>query len=395
MSAISTWLLLVLSGLLLLLVCVLFIQVLCALLPRRREPRVPAMRPALAVLVPAHDEAAGIGRTLRSVRLQLTPGDRLLVVADNCSDDTAGIAAAAGAEVVERHDPIRRGKGYALDFGIRHLQVDPPALVVMVDADCELDAGAIGRIACASAATGRPVQALYLMKSPSSANTMMAIAEFAQLLKNLVRPLGNLRIGLPCQLMGTGMAFPWQLIQSMRLASGHLVEDMKMGIDCAEAGRPPLFCPEARVSSYFPVNRQGAQSQRTRWEHGHLGMIIGEAPRLLVKGILRRDIGVLTLAMDMCVPPLALLSLGVLGTCGLGGILYLVAGVRLPLLVALLALGMLAAAVLMAWARFGRQYLTLADLARAPLYVIGKVPMYLKFIARRQAEWVRSRRDGG
>ena len=395
MSAILSWLLLIFTGLLLLPVSVLLIQVVCAVLPGRRERSAAAARPALAVLVPAHDESAGIDTTLRSVQSQLGPDDRLVVVADNCSDDTASVAAAAGAEVLERHDPIHRGKGYALDFGIRHLKANPPALVVIVDADCQLAIGAIDRIARISAATGGPVQALYLMKSPASANAVLAIAEFAQLIKNLVRPLGYLRIGLPCQLMGTGMAFPWQLIQVMQLASGHLVEDMKMGIDCAEAGRPPLFCPEAMVTSFFPVNQQGAESQRTRWEHGHLAMIIGEAPRLLLKGILGRDVGVLALAVDMCIPPLALLSLAVLGGCGLGGLLYLLAGDPLPLQVALLAIGALATAVLAAWVRFGRQYLSLADLARAPLYVFGKVPMYLKFLVRRQVEWVRSKRDEG
>lgn len=395
MSAVCGWLLLVFAGLLLLPACVLLLQVMCAVLPRREAAPAAAARPALAVLVPAHDEAAGIEMTLRSVRLQLGPGDRLVVVADNCSDDTAGVAAAAGAEVVVRHDPLRRGKGYALDCGIRHLRDAPPALVIVVDADCQLGAGAIDRIARISAATGRPVQALYLMKSPWSANAMMAIAEFAQLIKNLVRPLGYLRIGLPCQLMGTGMAFPWPLIQAMQLASGHLVEDLKMGIDCAEAGRPPLFCPEAMVTSRFPANRQGAQSQRTRWEHGHLAMIIGEAPRLLLKGVLRRDIGVLALAMDMCIPPLALLGLAALGAWGMGGVLYFLAGDPLPLWIASLALGALALAVLAAWIRFGRRHLSLADLARAPLYVLCKVPMYLKFIVRRQAEWVRSRRDEG
>ena len=74
---------------------VLLIQVLAAVLPERSDnarAALPALRPQVAVLVPAHDEAVGIGATLRSLLAQLAPGDRLLVVADNCSDDTAAIA---------------------------------------------------------------------------------------------------------------------------------------------------------------------------------------------------------------------------------------------------------------------------------------------------------------
>src|SRR5271154_6653482 len=58
----------------------------------------------IAVLVPAHNESSGLVDTLNDVKKQLHSGDRLLVVADNCTDDTAAIAKAAGAEVTERHD---------------------------------------------------------------------------------------------------------------------------------------------------------------------------------------------------------------------------------------------------------------------------------------------------
>jgi hypothetical protein len=58
-----------------------------------------------------------------------------------------GIAARAGAEVIERFDPDRRGKGYALDFGVRHLSTRPPEIVVIVDADCIVEGDAIDRLA--------------------------------------------------------------------------------------------------------------------------------------------------------------------------------------------------------------------------------------------------------
>ena len=154
-----------------------------------------AARPRTAVLVPAHDEAAGIAASLATIVPQLAPGDRLVVVADNCSDDTARVAAAAGAEAIRRDDPERRGKGYALDFGVRHLAADAPGVVVIVDADCVLHPGSLGRIATTCVASGRPVQALYLMRSPPGAPLSTRISEFAWAVRNLVRPLGALRLG--------------------------------------------------------------------------------------------------------------------------------------------------------------------------------------------------------
>ena len=119
---------------------VLLLQVLAGRLARRRLDGSAARRPAragtLAVLMPAHDEAGGIEPAIRAVLAQLAAGDRLLVVADNCSDATAAVARAAGAEVIERSDRVRRGKGYALDHGVRWLEQAPPAAVVILDADC-------------------------------------------------------------------------------------------------------------------------------------------------------------------------------------------------------------------------------------------------------------------
>ncbi|WP_288501187.1 glycosyltransferase family 2 protein, partial [uncultured Pseudomonas sp.] len=199
-------------------VLVLLGQVLLAYLPARAQPAAAWTRPQVAVLVPAHDEASIIGATLASLVPQLQAGDRLLVVADNCSDDTARRAEEGGAEVVVRQDALRRGKGYALDFGMRHLAADPRQVVIIVDADCRAEKGALEQLARRCAQSGRPVQALYLMKAPAGAGLKVQVAEFAWRVKNLVRPRGWARVGLPCQLMGSGMAFPWQDLAAVDLA---------------------------------------------------------------------------------------------------------------------------------------------------------------------------------
>ncbi|MBD2750536.1 glycosyltransferase [Microvirga sp. BT688] len=166
-----------------------------------------SIRPGpIAVIVPAHNEEAGILPTLQDIEAQLRPGDRLLVVANNCSDNTAAVARAVGAEVSERHDPDHRGKGYALDWGMRHLRQDPPETVIIIDADRRVAPGTVLTLAQAALATGRPTQALNIMKS-ARAGPRRRVQELAWVLKNYVRPLGLARFGLPCQLMGTGMAF--------------------------------------------------------------------------------------------------------------------------------------------------------------------------------------------
>jgi glycosyltransferase involved in cell wall biosynthesis len=135
-----------------------------------------------------------------------------VVVADNCSDDTAAIASAEGAEVIVRVDPTLRGKSYAVNFAIRHLERNRPDIVIVVDADCSIARGSIDQLARLCARTGRPVQALCLMRAPVNSRVTTRIGEFAWAVKNQVRPVGLHRLGLPCQLMGAGMALPWSRI---------------------------------------------------------------------------------------------------------------------------------------------------------------------------------------
>ena len=406
MSGLISALLLAATALLALPALVLWVQVMAARAPRASDALGTAQpaevkdgdprpqRPQLAVLVPAHNEAAGIAESLASVHCQLLPGDRLLVVADNCSDETAAMSLLAGAEVIERHDPQHRGKGYALDFGVRHLEADPPQFLVMLDADCCLAPGSLDVLLARCNQSGRPVQSMYLMQAPPGARLQLRFAEFAWRVKNQVRPLGAWRLGGPCQLMGSGMAFPWQLIRGAPLAGAHLVEDMQLGADLALAGQAPLFVPQALVTSRFPDTALAALAQRKRWEHGHLSTILQSVPALLAAGLRRADRQLLSLAADMLVPPLALLLLlsVLLATVNLGAWMWV--GAIAPLAVSLLSLTLIASAAASAWYRFGAGTVSSGELLLAPLYALRKLPVYASFVLRRQTQWVRAKRDG-
>ena len=354
-----------------------------------------ALRSTVAVLMPAHDEAGGVAGPIAAVLAQLSPKDRLLVVADNCSDLTAAVARAAGAEVVERHDAVRRGKGYALHFGVRHLSSAPPDVVVVVDADCIVAPGALDRIVALSADSGRPVQSLYLMRAPPDAPLTTRIAEFAWLFKNQVRATGFRRLGLPCPLMGSGMAFPWALIIAAPLASGHIVEDLQLGLELTAQGTPPLFCPGALVSSVFPSTRAGLATQRTRWEHGHVGVIFEMAPRLMWMAIRQGRWALVAMVMDLCVPPLASLAMAMLFVGVASAVFAATGGALAPLLVATVTLIVWTLTVGSAWRAFGRDILTLRELASIPAYVVRKIPGYLRLVRRRETKWIRTERDDG
>jgi cellulose synthase/poly-beta-1,6-N-acetylglucosamine synthase-like glycosyltransferase len=352
-----------------------------------------ANRSRVVVLIPAHDESAGILPTLEDVKGQLQPGDRLLVVADNCTDDTAAVAAKAGADVIERRDDLRRGKSYALDFGIRSLRSNDPDIVLVVDADCRLEAGTIDQLAKTCSATGRPVQALYLMNAPEQAAVNQGIAEFAWRIKNDMRPRGLAALGLPCQLMGSGMAFPRQVFSAVEIATGHLAEDLDLGLQLARAGRAPVFCPGAVVRSVFPSREADSASQRQRWEHGHLSVLAGKVLPSAWAAVRDRNWRLLALGLDTGVPPLVLLAVLITAVFIASLFGWLVGMGKAALMVSSIGLALLAAALGLAWMACGRDLLTRATLSSLAPFLKRKVGIYARAFASNKT-WTRTGRDG-
>jgi cellulose synthase/poly-beta-1,6-N-acetylglucosamine synthase-like glycosyltransferase len=387
------------ASLLSLAVMVLLVEVIAAGFPLRRELLRSSDRdipPHIAVLVPAHDESKQILPTISDIISQLREGDRLVVIADNCSDDTATVAAAAGAEVVVRNDPGNVGKGYALDFGLRYLSAQPPNIVIVIDADCRVAKGTIARLALNCAFFNRPAQAFYLMGAAREYAYNHRVAEFAWHVKNWVRPLGLKALGLPCQLAGTGMAFPWSVIRSADVGSGEIVEDLRLGLNLSLQGSAPLFVPSALVTSQFPSSIEGAKSQRERWEHGHIRTILA-APRYIVWGVLHRNFSLVTLAFDMAVPPLSLLGLLLIAIFAMACLTALVSANVAGLIISSCSLFGFFLAILLARRAYGRDdfhALSASEVFSIVSFMSAKLPLYFRFFTgRRVSQWIRTDRS--
>lgn len=347
---------------------------------------------AIAVIVPAHDEEHGVAETVRHLSGQMQRNQRLIVIADNCTDRTADEAGKAGAEVWTRSDFERRGKGYAISFALNRLASRPPDVVIVLDADCRIADGGLDRLAEAAKTFGRPVQARYLLNAPRPAESLASVSALALLVRNLVRPLAMLRLGMPCHLTGSGMAFPWDQIRSTPHQHG-LVEDLVMGLELSIAGHPPRFAPHVVVESELPAGKAAAASQRRRWEHGQLSTLVTYGPRLLREAFRQRRPDLAALAADLVVPPLALLVI-LLFAAGLVTGPAILAGVTItPLVIIMSAIALVTVATGLAWARFGRALVPASSLLMAPAYLLWKLPMYAAFfLRRRETEWIRTPR---
>ncbi|MUM15420.1 glycosyltransferase [Mycobacterium sp. CBMA271] len=347
----------------------------------------------LAVVIPARNESTGIVPTLRDITPQLVPGNRVIVVADNCSDDTAAVARRNGAEVIERADLEKIGKGYALSHAIEYLRSDPPDVVIFIDADCRVEASLVPTLARVSGQLQRPVQACFLMRAAENSPEDHKLLEFAFLLKNFIRPLGLRNLNCAVQLMGTGMAFPWEVIQSAPLATGNIVEDMKLGLDLASVGKAAYFWPSVGVTSVFPTTAEGVRGQSERWNQGHLGIMLKTAPKYLLRGIRDRNVDLLAVVLDTLVPPLFILGAAVAGVWILELVFAAFGFGYAGFILATTNVGVFLSTIIAAWLTFGRKVMPARTLLRLSTFALRKLQLFGGMAKKRGAtEWVRADR---
>lgn len=346
----------------------------------------------IAVLVPAHNEASGIAATLADLQAILPADSRILVVADNCTDDTAAIAAAQrGVEVAERTDCGNIGKGFALAFGRAYLMHNPAELVLVIDADCRLSAGSAERLAERCLSTRRPAQAVNLLVPDHAAPASVQISNFAFLVKNLVRARGLQRLSGAVNLTGTGMMFPWPVFMQASLASSALAEDLDLGLTLMRLGYGASLVEQARVASAAaaPGDMLG---QRQRWEGGYMAVAARRALPMFVSGIFAGSPRRVMHSLDLMVPPLALLGAALTAAVLLQIVLLAFTGILWPLALTLLLFAMVAGAVVAAWLHEGKVMLSRRAIAMIPRYIWNKVPLYISLLRRENRIWRRTQR---
>lgn len=346
------------------------------------------------VIVPAHNEEAVIEGVVASLRKLDWPADgfRVLVVADNCTDSTAALARAAGAEVLERNNKTLRGKGYALDFAFQASQAHGWAYaVVVVDADTKVSANLLEAFAARIEAGAKVMQSHYgVLNAQISWRTRLmaiAMASFHQ-----VRSRARERLELSCGIRGNGWCITHLLLTQVPYLAFSLTEDLEYGIDLGLAGYRVHYVDEAYVAAMMVSGEQASRSQRQRWEEGRFQLIRTKTLPLLQAALGRGGRVCLDLALDLLVLPLSyvainivlLLILASLATWwdpSMGIWLWLGIGCGLSLLLY----------VLRGWQLSGVGLRGLVDLARAPFFVLWKILLMVR--SRASAEWVRTKRE--
>ncbi|MCC6811046.1 MAG: glycosyltransferase family 2 protein [Deltaproteobacteria bacterium] len=366
------------------------------------KPRALAAPLRFGIVVPAHNESAGIAGTVQSLLALDYPRDRfdVFVIADNCSDDTAAVARAAGAKVLERQNKDLRGKGYALTYAFDHLQVlgaDKPDAAVVIDADTLVSKNLLRAFSAAFASGARAAQADYAVSNPN-ASWRTRLMRIALAMFHIVRSLGREALGVSCGLRGNGMAFSLSLLAEVPHAAFSVVEDLEYGIALGQRGYRVFYVHDAHVYGEMVPGEKASRSQRERWERGRDAMKKKLGRTLLKAGLAERSLMLFDLAMDVLVPPLSRIAvLAVLALAGAAAAVYAFQLSFVALLPSLLAAFCLSTYVMRGWWLSGTGLRGLFDLAMAPAYVVWKLSLPLlrgKKAKKADEEWVRTARKG-
>jgi 1,2-diacylglycerol 3-beta-glucosyltransferase len=355
---------------------------------------VEAGRRKLLVIVPAHNEEQLIERCVRSLRQQSYPADlyRVLVLADNCEDATAEIAAQGGAEVLVRHDPAVPGKGQALRWGIDRVlsEPDPVEALVVVDADSIADRDLLRALAARLDRGSDVVQADYRPLASGG----QSLAELAFTLFHRVRFSGRSVLGLPVALVGNGMMFTAAALRRQPWNAFSVTEDLEYSIRLRLAGIPVRFASDAIVWAPLGASARSTQTQRVRWEGGRVQVVRLYLPKLLARVFLRRDFGLFDALIDLAVPPLSLLLAASLAGLAISSVAAL-AGWAAPAAAIpwWIAVGCIGLFVLVGLHSVGQALVAVHALTELPGFMLRRARAYAQIWRGDQANrWVRTER---
>ncbi|HWE53377.1 MAG TPA: glycosyltransferase family 2 protein [Bryobacteraceae bacterium] len=361
--------------------------------PKRRPPAGGKRDLRLAIVIPAHDEASLIGRCVGSVIASARPAGsceaagscETIVVADNCTDQTAAIARQAGARVIVRENADLRGKGYALRMAFDVLLEEGFEAFLIVDADSILSANLVTEVKHRLAAGAAAVQCRYRI-SNHDASMRTRLMDLAFLAFNVMRLKGRSGWGLSAGILGNGFGLRRETLTRVPWEASSIVEDLEYHLRLVDARERVDFINEATVYGETPATGGSARVQRSRWEGGRLRMAREWAPKLAAE-IARGKWRLTEPLLELLLLPLAYHVL-----------LLLFALVMMPYPFREWALAALLLVVLhVTWAASlgGQLWKNAAALLAAPFYIFWKMSTVISVLSasRRNAGWARTARD--
>jgi len=264
-----------------------------------------------AVAIPAHNEAAVIGKTVTTIINANYPPDLLdvYVVADHCTDGTAQTARLAGAICFERQDGERGGKGRALSWLLMRIfekEGDYQAVAIF-DADTQVEPVFFQVMKDRLSAGANIVQGNHVIRNPED-GWFPALAWVMFLIDNRCQNLGRANLGLSAKNMGDSICFQSGVLRWFGWGKG-LTEDYAFRQKLLLEGYRIEYEPNAIGYGYAAANWGEARAQRARWLRGTYTSSRQSAKKMLIRGLKSRDPALIDGALQAFLPSYSTLTL--------------------------------------------------------------------------------------
>ncbi len=271
---------------------------------KQLEDRV-APRSRFAVVVPAHNEACVIDKLVECLHAMAYPRALydVYVVADNCSDNTAEVAAGAGALVIRRVNREERGKGYAVDYAFRHILAGERRYdaFVIFDADNLVHHDFLNVMNAHLCRGDRVIQGRMDAKNPTDTWVSGTFA-MSVWVSNRFWFLAKSNLGLSSVLGGTGMCIASDLIREIGWGAHSFTEDLEFTMKALDRGTKTVWahnaiCYDEKVQTFAASWRQ-----RKRWIQGQATVARMYLGRMLWRGLAEANPMLLEAAFQLFMP---------------------------------------------------------------------------------------------
>lgn len=265
-----------------------------------RTPKTYTPRKKFAIIIPAHNEELVISPLIDNLMSLNYPRElyEVFVIADNCTDNTAKIAAQHGARVFERTDLEQRGKGYALEWFFAKLYNFPEKYdaVVIFDADNLVDTHFLTHMNNRLCDGAKIVQGYLDAKNPQD-TWVTASFSMAFWVANRMLQLARYNLGLSNYLGGTGMAISLDVLKEIGWGATSLTEDLEFSLKALMHGYKTTWAHEAITYDEKPLTFKQAWKQRKRWALGHVELFRTYSFKFIKEAIRQKDIVLFDAAM--------------------------------------------------------------------------------------------------
>jgi cellulose synthase/poly-beta-1,6-N-acetylglucosamine synthase-like glycosyltransferase len=268
----------------------------------KTNPALP-FKTRIGVIIPAHNEEMLLPRLLRNLENQDYPRAlfNVIVVADNCTDETGRLASAFGAKVLERHDSERIGKGYAIKYALDNLQMDRYDAVFIVDADSVLGRGALGNLNQVFQGGATIIQCYNGVANPDD-SWLTRLLDVSRTLSNEIFEPAKEKLGLSSHLMGNGMGIAKEVIERYGWTAFTVGEDWEYYAQVIRAGKRVAFAREVRVYHQESRTLKQATPQRMRWSSGRMAVAWRYGLRILGEGLRKGDLRIIDASFPLLLP---------------------------------------------------------------------------------------------